>query len=133
VDSSPRIDVSLFEPVVDRDDGQSQFLTFYVSLSEDYDQAVTVQYQTVDGFLDEGYADGAAAGEDYVATSGTLTFDPGETVKTFTVEVLGDTTPEYDEFFSVYLFGASGGMIEYGWADGWIYGALGTPPGEFGQ
>ena len=42
----------------------------------------TVHYSTSDGT--------AVAGTDYVATSGTLTFNPGELVKTFTVPILID-------------------------------------------
>ena len=74
-------------------------LTFTVTLSAAYDQTVTVNYATQNGT--------AIAGEDYLATSGMLTFAPGETTKTITVEVLGDTTPEPNETFSVNLSGAS--------------------------
>src|SRR5262249_57397002 len=43
-------------------------------------------------------ADGTAkAGSDYVAASGTVTFAPGETVKTFVVNVIGDTVVEPTE------------------------------------
>jgi tetratricopeptide (TPR) repeat protein len=51
-------------------------------LSAAYDQAVTVSYRTVDGT--------GKAGEDYVAKTGTLTFAPGETTKTITIEIKGD-------------------------------------------
>jgi len=74
-------------------------LTFTVSLAVAYDQAVTVDYATADGT--------ATAGVDYVATSGTLTFAPGETTKTITVQVLGDDAG-IDERFYVNLSGASG-------------------------
>ena len=47
--------------------------------------------------------DEAKAGEDYEATSGVLTFNPGETTKTFTVPIIGDTKEELDERFTVYL------------------------------
>jgi len=60
---------------------------------------VTVNYATADGT--------AIAGEDYLAAFDTLTFAPGETTKTFTVEVLADATGEPDETFSVNLSGAS--------------------------
>jgi hypothetical protein len=54
-----------------------------------------VNYTTIDGT--------ATAGSDYTATSGTLTFAPGETMKTFVVGVLGDTVPEATETFRVRL------------------------------
>ena len=41
----------------------------------------------------------ATAGSDYAAASGTLTFAPGETTKTVTVTVYGDTAPETNETF----------------------------------
>jgi hypothetical protein len=46
-----------------------------------------------------------------VASSGTLTFDAGESVKTVTVPVIGDTTLEADESFFVNLSAASGAAI----------------------
>jgi len=76
--------------------GESSF-TFTVSLSAAYDQDVTVGFATVDGT--------AIAGVDYVATSGMLTFAPGETTKTITVEVLDPTA--VDKWFSLNLSGVS--------------------------
>ena len=70
-----------------------------VRLSAAYDQPVTVSFRTADGTATT--ADG-----DYVATAGTLTFAPGETTKTITVEVKGDGKREPDEAFAVDLFGA---------------------------
>jgi hypothetical protein len=74
--------------------------TFTVSLSAAYDQAVTVNYATADGTA-------TAANNDYVAAFGTLTFAPGETTKTITVEVVGNTTPEPDKTIYINLSGAS--------------------------
>jgi hypothetical protein len=71
-----------------------------VSLSAAYDQAVTVNYATADGTA-------TTADHDYVASSGTLTFAPGETAKTLTIAVIGDTMIEPDETFFVDLGGAS--------------------------
>jgi hypothetical protein len=42
--------------------------------------------------------------------SGTLIFFPGETSKTITVAIAGDTTVEFDEGFAVTLSNASGGL-----------------------
>ncbi|MBD3559009.1 proprotein convertase P-domain-containing protein, partial [Planktothrix sp. FACHB-1355] len=68
---------------------------FTVNLSEAIAETVTVNYTTANGT--------AKAGEDYTATSGTLTFDPGETSQTISVSVIGDTNPEIDEVFLVNL------------------------------
>lgn len=68
---------------------------FTVSLSLPSALTVTVNYATADGT--------ANAGSDYVVTSGTLTFTPGETTKTVTVTVNGDTSIESDETFYVNL------------------------------
>lgn len=52
----------------------------------------------------------AEAGADYVATSGTLTFAIGETLKTFNVNLLADDEVEGDQAFSVLLRNASAGV-----------------------
>src|SRR3989454_917201 len=58
-------------------------------------------------------ADGTAtvADSDYVANSGTLSFAAGETTKTITIVVNGDTTVEPDETFSVNLSNCVGCII----------------------
>ncbi len=76
-------------------------LTFTVTLSAPSAFPVTVNYATQDG--------SATAGEDYAAALGTLTFAPGETSKTVTVTILGDTTVEADETFTLALSGADAG------------------------
>ena len=58
------------------DSGTSNFV-FTVSLSTATEQTVSVNYSTANNT--------ATAGSDYVATSGTLTFNPGDTTKTITV------------------------------------------------
>ena len=40
---------------------------------------------------------------DYVAKNGTITFAPGETTKTITIEVKGDSKREYTEYFYLDL------------------------------
>lgn len=125
LDSSPRISISDFAAASEADG----FVTFTVSLSAAYDQPITVNFGTQDGNAEPGYVDAAMAGQDYVAAFGTLTFAPGETTKTITIQIIGDGTAEYDEVFSISLSGASSNALLYeGWGEGWIYGELGTPP-----
>jgi hypothetical protein len=47
----------------------------------------------------------------YVAKSGTLTFAPGETTKTITIEVKGDSKKEANETFYLDLFDNSSNSL----------------------
>ncbi len=83
--------------------GQTTLFTFTVTLSAAYDQAVTMSYRTVNGT--------ATSGSDYVAKTGTLTFAPGETTKTITITVNGDSKREANEVFYLDLFGNSSNSL----------------------
>ena len=72
--------------------------TITVKLSAVSDSEVRVDYATSD--------DSAAAGQDYVAASGTLIFLPGETSKTFAVTILDDTLAEASETVKLTLSNA---------------------------
>ena len=74
-----------------------------VRLSAPASSTVTVDYGTADG--------SALAGPDYVATSGTVTFDAGQQTAQVTPAVVGDTTHEDTEAFSVQLGNAVGATI----------------------
>jgi len=82
--------------------GTTSFV-FTVSLPAPSATPVTVQFSTRNGT--------AQAGSDYIATSGTLTFAPGEATKSITVQVIGDTQQEEIEVFFVDLASASGAVI----------------------
>ncbi|HKA05799.1 MAG TPA: Calx-beta domain-containing protein, partial [Gemmataceae bacterium] len=69
-------------------------MVFTVTLSAPSTQPVTVNFAT---------ANGTAGASDYVSASDTLTFAPGETSKTITVQVIGDVLNEANETFFVNL------------------------------
>ena len=82
-----------------------------VSLSTaDPTNEVTVEYETFDG--DRGVTGEATAGSDYLSTSGTLTFEAGDTTETFTVTVRPDTLVEGDETVLLILRNAIYASIE---------------------
>lgn len=69
--------------------------TFTVKLLPASNKVVTVKYATANS--------SASAASDYVAASGTLTFNPGQTSRTVTVKVNGDMTVEPNEQFFLNL------------------------------
>jgi hypothetical protein len=77
-----------------------------VTLSQSSSEWVSVNYATANGT--------AVAKSDYTATSGTLTFQPGETSRTISVSIKGDRKREANETFSVQLSNAVGATIEDG-------------------
>ncbi len=96
---------------------------FSVVLSHAYSQPVTVSYTTA-----TGGANPATAGSDYTTTSGSVTFNPGETIQTISVPVLADgDNSETDETFLVNLTGTNVGTITDNQAVGTI--TTGSTPG----
>ena len=75
-----------------------------VSLSRPADQAVSVDFVSADGTAIEVTGD-------YVGTSGTLTFQPGETDLTITVITLDDQVVEPSENLFLRLSNASNASI----------------------
>ncbi len=101
VDDEPRVSINSVS-VTEGNSGTTNAV-FTVTLSAASDQPVTVVYTTTNG--------GAMAGTDFDAASGTLTFAPGQTSRTVSVAVKGDTRDEYDEYFYVNLTASSGALI----------------------
>jgi Calx-beta domain/Domain of unknown function (DUF4394) len=64
--------------------------------------ATTVSYATADG--------SAKAGQDYAAASGTVTFQPGETVKLVSIPLVDNRRSEPSETFTVTLSNPTGGV-----------------------
>jgi hypothetical protein len=97
VDDEPRISISNVS-MKEGNGKKTTLFTFTVTLSAAYDQPVTMSYRTLDGTA-------KTSDNDYVAKTGTLTFNPGETTKTITIVVNGDSKKEADENFYLDLFG----------------------------
>src|SRR5205814_1890801 len=93
---------------------------FTVTLSPASGRAVTVNYATADGT--------AAAPADYVSVpTSTLIFNPGETTKSITVPVNGDTVDETDETFAVNLSNPTNATLSTATGTGTILDDDGPP------
>ena len=88
-DTAPTLTLSV-GPARGREGGE---VVFNVTLSHAVEETVIVEYATADGT--------AAAGADYVATSGQLVFAPGETTHAVRVPVLNDQVVEDTETFTL--------------------------------
>ncbi|MCB0923928.1 MAG: cellulase family glycosylhydrolase [Mycobacterium sp.] len=97
--------------------------SFTVTLAAPSSQTVTVQYATMNGT--------ATAGADFAASSGTLTFAPGETQKTIAVAVKSDSLTEGTENFHVMLSNPTGATLTDAMGMGTIIDRpTGTTPGD---
>lgn len=98
--------------VAEGDTGQT-LLTFTLSLNAASADTVSVDFATADNTA-------TTAGADYVAASGTLTFAAGETVKTVSVAINGDTTVEASETLRLNLSNPTNATIATGQGTGTI-------------
>ena len=69
--------------------------SFFITLNRPSTSVVSMNYTTTNG--------SALAGSDYIATSGSLSFAPGETAKTVKVSLVNDSLPELSEAFNLVL------------------------------
>jgi Ca2+-binding RTX toxin-like protein len=88
--------------VTEGNSGTSQNMTFTLTLSAPLTQAASISYATADVTANKGL--------DYTATSGTVTFADGETVKTFNVQILGDNFNEPTETFNLNFSNPQGAI-----------------------
>jgi uncharacterized delta-60 repeat protein len=111
--------VSIGDAFVVEENAESVLMQFPVSLAEagssDY---VAVDYQTV--------AD-TAGSKDFGATSGTVTFNPGQTTGTISVSVKGDSIYEESETFFVKLSSPVGATLGDSLGEGTIVDNDGVP------
>jgi len=102
-DQHPSPAISISDLTVSEGNSGTANVNFQITLSAPNSQPVTVTFTTSNGT--------AVGGTDYVSSSGTVTFNPGETSKTITVVVDGDTVVEGNETFFVNLTSATNGII----------------------
>ncbi|MCK9532719.1 MAG: DUF1566 domain-containing protein [Gammaproteobacteria bacterium] len=93
--------VSIADASMAEGNSGTTILTFTVTLTEQANGNVTVDYATSDGTATGGVSCGA--GVDYVTAAGTLPIAGGTTTGTVDVTVCGDTDSEPDETFTVTL------------------------------
>ena len=93
---------------VDEKSGTANFIVQLgnESLGQSSVNTITVDYATADG--------SAVAGSDFVGKSGTLTFAPGESVKTVSVNLIDDALNEGLEHFALNLSNATNASIMHG-------------------
>jgi hypothetical protein len=93
-------------------DSGTRALSFPVTLSTPSKRTVSVAFATADG--------SAVASSDYAASSGTITFAPGETSTTVDVAITGDIDVEADETFTIALSRPANATVADGSAIGTI-------------
>ncbi|MFZ2099145.1 MAG: Calx-beta domain-containing protein, partial [Oricola sp.] len=126
-DTTPTtIAIAAADSVKAEGDGGSTPFTFTVTRSGDVSESDSVDYAVTGAQADV---------VDFVGSllpAGTVTFNAGETSKTITIDVAGDSEVENDEDFSVVLLNPVGGaVITTGSAEGTILNDDAPTPGSF--
>jgi serralysin len=98
--------------VVEGNSGTAQ-ATFAIALSGPSSQSVSLSFATANGT--------ATAGVDYVATSGAVTFAPGEVEKPVVVIVNGDTVDEAQETFFLDISNVQNATVSSSRGTGFIF------------
>jgi hypothetical protein len=111
-DGSPPIVLTIGDATILEGGAGTASAQFNVTMSVASSDTVTVSFATSEGT--------AQAGADFQNATGTLTFAPGETMKTIAVNVNGDRTVERDENFSISLSDPTNATIADGQGQGTI-------------
>ncbi len=99
----PQRQISIADATILEGDSGISSLDFTLSLDQEYVEPITVDFNLVNNL--------AIAGEDFNATNGTITFNPGETTQTLSVGIIGDEEFEASETFFVELSNPSSAAI----------------------
>ncbi len=93
--------ISIADATTPNEEPVSQTVVVFMSSAQSFD--VEVDYETADGT--------AIKNEDYLPSSGRLTFRPGETVKAISIAILDDNVAEKKETIIVELKNTSFGTL----------------------
>ena len=93
--------ISIADATTPNEEPVSQTVVGFMSSAQSFD--VEVDYETADGT--------ATKNEDYLPSSGRLTFRPGETVKAISIAILDDNAAEKKETIIVELKNTSFGTL----------------------
>ena len=93
--------ISIADATTPNEEPVSQTVVVFMSSAQSFD--VEVDYETADGT--------ATKNEDYLPSSGRLTFRPGETVKAISIAILDDNVAEKKETIIVELKNTSFGTL----------------------
>ncbi|MFC1840027.1 Calx-beta domain-containing protein [Thermodesulfobacteriota bacterium] len=106
-DDPPSLDIAVVTTSAPEGDSGTTAYTFNVTLTGETSFSHSVDWSVT------GSGDNPGNADDFGGTlpGGTVTFAAGETEKTITVEVSGDTDAEYNEGFTVTLSNASSGAV----------------------
>ena len=97
--------LSISDTSITEGDTENTIAQITISLNASSNQPITVDYTTSDST--------ATAGNDYTATSGTITFNPGDPLtQTLDIEISADTIPEAEESFNIVLSNPSNATLE---------------------
>ena len=91
----PNISLIVSSLVITEGNSGQKNAIFEVKLSQPAPSGFSADYKTINGT--------AIAGEDYVNTTGSLSFSPGQQTTLVTVPIIGDTIGEGAEFFSLLV------------------------------
>lgn len=116
-DPAPRLSISNASRV--EGNAGTVDMTFNVSLSAPSAKPVAVNYQTVNGSAQSSAI--LPFLKDFLATSGTLHFAPGQVNKTIVVKIVGNLIPEPTENFTVHLSAPVNASIADGIGVGTIF------------
>jgi len=99
-----RVDISSSDVQEGNSSDNNNQMVFKIFLTKPYPLTtpLSINYQTQDGSEPS-----ATAGVDYIAKSGSVTFNQGDTEKTIKVDIIDDSTLEANEYLKMFISGSS--------------------------